>query len=522
MGMDATAIVFLLAASVTGCLAVAGCVPRDYGRGSIVCVCNSTRCDFLGPISPEEHGVAAVYESNKAGLRFHKSVVRFADSIGLPSTEAVSLVLTINASKTYQEIVGFGGAFTDAAGINIKSLPTRMQDDLLRSYYAPEGLSYNVGRIPMASTDFSTRLYTYLDDPDDFNLTKFSLAQEDYGLKIPFIQRAVSLAQDEVYLFGSPWSGPAWMKTNGALNGRGRMKGNPGGKYYKTWAKYFVRFLQEYGKHGVRFWGLTVENEPMNGEVPLFPFQCMGYTPEIMRDFVKLDLGPTLRSNGYGAIKLMILDDQRYEIPRWTETIFQDANASSFVSGTAVHWYGDDVTSPWILDNAHSRFPNKFILATEACEGYQVFIKEKVSLGNWNRAETYAFDIIQDLSHWVTGWVDWNLALNPQGGPNWVKNFVDSPIIVNATSKEFYKQPMYYSLAHFTKFLPRGSLRIDAVAESGLDNLVTYAAFKTPQGAKVVIVLNRDNSQHTVVIRDGAKSFAKAITERSIQSFVWW
>ncbi|XP_064474563.1 lysosomal acid glucosylceramidase-like isoform X2 [Ornithodoros turicata] len=447
MGMDATAIVFLLAASVTGCLAVAGCVPRDYGRGSIVCVCNSTRCDFLGPISPEEHGVAAVYESNKAGLRFHKSVVRFADSIGLPSTEAVSLVLTINASKTYQEIVGFGGAFTDAAGINIKSLPTRMQDDLLRSYYAPEGLSYNVGRIPMASTDFSTRLYTYLDDPDDFNLTKFSLAQEDYGLKIPFIQRAVSLAQDEVYLFGSPWSGPAWMKTNGALNGRGRMKGNPGGKYYKTWAKYFVRFLQEYGKHGVRFWGLTVENEPMNGEVPLFPFQCMGYTPEIMRDFVKLDLGPTLRSNGYGAIKLMILDDQRYEIPRWTET---------------------------------------------------------------------------DLSHWVTGWVDWNLALNPQGGPNWVKNFVDSPIIVNATSKEFYKQPMYYSLAHFTKFLPRGSLRIDAVAESGLDNLVTYAAFKTPQGAKVVIVLNRDNSQHTVVIRDGAKSFAKAITERSIQSFVWW
>ncbi|XP_064474561.1 lysosomal acid glucosylceramidase-like isoform X5 [Ornithodoros turicata] len=280
-------------------------------------------------------------------------------------------------------------------------------------------------------------------------------------------------------------------------------------------------FLQEYGKHDIQIWGLTTENEPTNGEIPNFPFQCMGFTPETMRDFVKLDLGPALEANGYGFLKLMILDDERYDMIRWAQTILQDTNASSFVSGIGVHWYGD-FAEPWILDKTHEAFPEKFILGTEACEGFQAFVKEKVSLGNWDRAETYAFDIIQDLSHWVTGWVDWNLALNPQGGPNWVKNFVDSPIIVNATSREFYKQPMYYSLAHFTKFLPRGSLRIGLNADPGLSDRVTFVAFKTPQKAKVVIVLNRDFVPYTFIIRDEAKFFEKTINERSIQSFVWW
>ncbi|XP_064474558.1 lysosomal acid glucosylceramidase-like isoform X2 [Ornithodoros turicata] len=490
------AALFVLAAVTAGCLAVTGCLPKDYGRGSVVCVCNSTRCDFLGTIPPEELGVVAAYESNKAGLRFHKSILHMADSTELPTSETNPVVLKINATHTYQEILGFGGAFTDAFGINIKSLPSRMQDDLLRSYYSAEGLSYNLGRIPMASTDFSIRLYTYLDDPGDFNLTKFGLAQEDYRLKAHTVHQESDIA-------GPGRSVPVRQPLE-----RSCLDEN-------QW------FLQEYGKHDIQIWGLTTENEPTNGEIPNFPFQCMGFTPETMRDFVKLDLGPALEANGYGFLKLMILDDERYDMIRWAQTILQDTNASSFVSGIGVHWYGD-FAEPWILDKTHEAFPEKFILGTEACEGFQAFVKEKVSLGNWDRAETYAFDIIQDLSHWVTGWVDWNLALNPQGGPNWVKNFVDSPIIVNATSREFYKQPMYYSLAHFTKFLPRGSLRIGLNADPGLSDRVTFVAFKTPQKAKVVIVLNRDFVPYTFIIRDEAKFFEKTINERSIQSFVWW
>lgn len=466
--------------------------------------------------------MVAVYESNEAGLRFRKSILRATGHTGLSATEgANTIVLTVNASQTYQEITGFGGAFTDATGINIKHLSSHLQDDLLRSYYAPEGLSYNVARIPMASTDFSTRLYTYLDLPGDFNLTTFSLAEEDLRLKIPFIDKAKSLAQEDLYLFASPWSGPAWMKSNGALNGKGTLKGSPGGKYYKTWAEYFVRFLQEYGKRGLQFWGLTTENEPTNGNIPHFPFQCMGFSPESMRDFVKLDLGPALQASGYGSLKVMILDDERYDMTRWAETILQDKNASSFVSGIGVHWYGD-FSDPGILDRTHEAFPDKFILGTEASEGFQAFVQEKVSLGNWDRAETYASDIIQDLCHWVVGWVDWNLAVDTQGGPNWVKNFLDAPIIVNATSGEFYKQPMYYALAHFTKFLPRRSLRVGVDADPGVSDRVSFVAFRTPRQAKVLIVLNRDFISYELFIRDEGNTFQKTITARSIQSFIWW
>ncbi|CAN8029207.1 unnamed protein product, partial [Ixodes persulcatus] len=130
--------------------------------------------------------------------------------------------------------------------------------------------------------------------------------------------------------------------------------------------------------------------------------------------------------------------------------VLGDPEAAKFVQGVAVHWYANDYMGPWVLDKTHNNFPDKFILATEACEGWRSSDVEKVILGSWNRAENYAHDILEDLLHWATGWVDWNLALDLSGGPNWANNFVDSPIIVNATGREFYKQPMYYALAHFS------------------------------------------------------------------------
>lgn len=141
---------------------------------------------------------------------------------------------------------------------------------------------------------------------------------------------------------------------------------------------------------------------------------------------------------------------------------------NKYVSGIAVHWfvyalnkeryhselifcfnrYLDQYIPPLVLDLTNTAFPDKFLLATEACNGY-FGLRRGVVLGDWNRAEKYAKDIIEDLSHYVTGWIDWNLALDLQGGPNWANNFVDSPVIVNQTGDEFFKQPMFYALGHF-------------------------------------------------------------------------
>ncbi|XP_037503564.2 lysosomal acid glucosylceramidase-like, partial [Rhipicephalus sanguineus] len=434
----------------------AQCQPRDYGRGSIVCVCNATYCDFIGDIGLLPSGAALAFESSKAGHRFTKTTLPFGEkSVEHEiqrniSTENGALLLVVDSSRKYQKVFGFGGAFTDAAGINIKSLPTNMQDDILKSYYTKQGLAYTIGRIPMASCDFSVRKYTYDDTPGDFELKNFTIAPEDFYLKIPYIKAAMSISSEPIWFFGSSWSSPSWMKTSNTVVGRGTLKGEPGGPYYKAWAKYYVRFVQEYERHGIPIWGLTAENEPTMGFLPGFPGQALGFTPKTQRDFVKLDLGPALDEAGYGAdkLQLMIFDDNRIFLPHWADVVLGDPEAAKYVHGVAVHWYTDNFIGPWVLDKVHQAFPDKFILATEACAGFGPIVKDRVILGSWERAERYASDILQDLNHWASGWTDWNIALDTEGGPNWLRNFADSPVIVNATAREFYKQPTYYALAH--------------------------------------------------------------------------
>lgn len=508
------------------------CQRRDYGRSSFVCVCNVTYCDYIGDIGPLHNGSAVAFESTKDGLRFAKTTIPLSRT-PFDDGNNETILIVIDSSKEYQKIFGFGGAFTDAAGINVKSLPTTMQDDILKSYYSKEGIEYTIGRIPVASCDFSARKYTYDDSPGDFEMSNFTLAPEDFGLKIPYLKKALSLSSEPAWFFGSSWSSPAWMKTNNALEGRGFLIGEPGGPYYKAWAKYYVRFIQEYERLGVPIWGLTTQNEPTTGFVPGFRWQTLGFSANQQRDFVKLDLGPALADAGYGVdkLQLMILDDNRIVLPHWADVVLGDPEAAKYVSGVAVHWYMDSLTDPRVLDKVHESFPDKFILGTEACTGAAIKPEDKVKLGSWERAEFYASDILEDLNHWVSGWTDWNLVLDTQGGPNWADNFVDSPIIVNASAQEFYKQPMYYTLGHFSKALPRGSVRIYSQLEQpsfqAAKNMTAtklhYAAFKTPDSSLVVVVLNRGNDKFTLKIKDATStgSIQKIIKERSITTFIW-
>ncbi|XP_033750563.1 lysosomal acid glucosylceramidase-like [Pecten maximus] len=460
------------------------CALKDFGGDNFVCVCNSTYCDKLDPVTPPPPGGYKLYTSSINGQRLDQT---FGQLTPQPSSK---VILKLNPNVTYQEILGFGGAFTDAAGINILNLTTPTQENLLKSYFSTQGIEYNLGRIPMASCDFSTRLYSYDDVPGDLNLTKFSLATEDLKFKIPIIQAAQNFSKRNITLFGSPWSAPAWMKTNDKMTGRGSLIGQPGGQYYKAWAMYFVKFLQEYKKHGVDIWGVTGQNEPSDGNIFDFKFQAMGWSPETQRDFIAMDLGPAMGNSGFSHVKIMIMDDTRLFLPLWAEEVFKNTEAAKFVSGIAVHWYQDFVVPANALASTHEKFPDKFILATEACLGSMPWDGRHVQLGSWYRGELYAHDIIEDLSNWVTGWTDWNIALNMEGGPNWVQNFVDSPIIVNAEKDEFYKQPMFYAMGHFSKFLVPGSQRIE-IQNSVPDEEVFMVAFKRPDSLLVFIILNR-------------------------------
>ncbi|EFX69969.1 hypothetical protein DAPPUDRAFT_328613 [Daphnia pulex] len=452
------------------------CIPRHYGKSSFVCVCNATYCDSAPIVGDLAAGQATLITSTRADARFRSTIVNASP---LYLTHYTADEIFIDASVQYQKIMGFGGAFTDASGINIAKLSVLAQQNLLKSYFSTDGIEYGLGRVPIGGSDFSTRAYTYDDFPGDDSLSNFSLAREDLFFKIPYISWAQSLSSKPIKLFASPWSAPAWMKSNGKLYGKGYLLQ----EYYQVWADYFIRFFEEYKTHNLTFFAVSPQNEPMDGNIPDFPFNCMGWTAG--KNFHS---NLRLETKGFASIKIMVMDDQRILLPKWAETVLAHPEAKKYVAGVAVHWYGDLLSPPIALTSFHEKFPNHFILATEACEGDKPWQKA-VSLGSWERLESYAHNIIEDLNHWVTGWVDWNLVLDEKGGPNWSGNFVDSPIIINNILDEFYKQPMYYGMGHFSKYIPEDSVRIGVTVIDGSDLFGT--AFLRPDGKRTIVILNR-------------------------------
>ncbi|KAB7507237.1 putative glucosylceramidase 3 [Armadillidium nasatum] len=418
------------------------CSKRYYSSTSFVCVCNSSYCNFDGSLLPFEENQVRVVKSSQ--------------------DEFLDIIINVNTTIRKQSIHGFGGAVTDAAAIDIKSLSQEAQNNLIKMYFGPQGSRYNIIRVNIAGCDFSVRGYSY----DD----------------IPIIKQAINLSSEEIYIFGSPWAPPAWMKTNNDIGGDGQLRKD----MWQPYADYLVKFFQMYEDNlGVQLWGFTPLNEPlvaMNRSD--FPGNTCVWFPEDMRDWISTVLGPTLEEEGYSRLILMIYDFNRLYLESYVEPILSDPSANHYVDGTAVHWYDDDILGPEGLDNVHNMDPSKFILYTEACTGTD---GEDVALGSWDRGEQYINDIIEDINHWSTGWVDWNIVLDQYGGPNWEDNYVDAPIIVNTTADEFYVQPLYYALNLFSRNVARGSVYIHSDVNN--DNIKT-TAFVNPDEEVVLIVAN--------------------------------
>ncbi|EFA07058.2 lysosomal acid glucosylceramidase [Tribolium castaneum] len=500
----------LLLFLLTGFSHTQECLSRDYGHGGTVCVCNATHCDTVPQPEKVEPSELLVYTSNKAGLRFHLEKKKFESSNLLDNQ------IIINPKEKYQTILGWGGAFTDATGINIASLEEELQSKLLESYFSENGIEYSLCRVPIGGTDFSVRAYSYDDGEEDKNLTNFKLAEEDHQYKIPYIKKALNLTGNNLKLFASAWTAPTWMKTNGEYTGFGFLKE----EMFQTWANYFVKFLDEYEEQGVEFWGITTGNEPSLALVPLNQINSVGWDATEMGKWIVNNLGPTIRNSTHQNIKIMILDDQRLFLPWFVDLALKDNSTRSYIDGVAIHWYLNNIVPITVVNETHSHFPEKFILATEACNGIQLGVGPVV-LGSWERGEYYSFDIIEDLLNWVSGWVDWNMVLDLTGGPTYINNNVDSPIIVNASAGEFYKQPMYYHLGHFSKFLPRHSVRI-AVSNTIEEN-VLVVAFQRPDNATAVIILNRNEDVVPVSVTDPKRGTAQLeISEKSITTLLYW
>ncbi|KAI6176108.1 Glucosylceramidase [Aphelenchoides bicaudatus] len=506
------------------CIPGSASLKKNCWKKQEVCVCADGYCDEVEPIGSLSNGQIAVYTTSIDGKRLSRTNSTFQKTTG---GQKFDYDIKLDADKTYQSIIGFGAAFTDAAGINLLTLTEDMQKLLLASFFGKTGIELNMARVPIGSCDFSSRVYSYADQENDFDMKTFALADEDFKLKIPFMKIANELTGNKLKFFSGIWSPPWWMKKTEKMVSGGPLKGvvSQSDKYYNAYVKYIIRFFEEYKKQNITFWGLGVQNEPSLGIVDDYWWQELYLSADMEREFIKQLLGPAVRSNPVTKdLKILCMDDQRFELPHRPFEILNDSVANSYVDGIAVHWYENFLFDAKVMSTVHDVHPDKFFIATEACNGYS-FLEPGPKPGDWSNGMAYAIDILDDLQNWVTAWNEWNIAVDEQGGPTFAKNYVDASIIVNTTAKEFYKNPSFYVLGQFSKFIRPGSVRIDLNMANFDKKQLDAVAFRTPTNQFVVVLVNR-NGEKTYKVRIGnpsqpLTSVNLSLDPNSVTTLIW-
>ena len=463
-----------------------------------------------------------VYETSESGNKLTK-ITDF-------SVVENPVIITILPEEKFQTITGFGGSFTESSAYLLNQISKKNRDTIIEAYFGESGAKYSLTRTHMNSCDFSLSQYSYAPVADDVDLKHFSI-QEDKEDIIPMIKDAMAVSKDGFKILSSPWTASPWMKDNNAWVGGKLLP-----KYYDTWALFFSKYLAAYKAEGIDIWGFTVENEPLgNGN----NWESMHYTPNEMTNFVQNHLGPKLEADGHTA-KILGYDQNREHLKEWVDSQFKNEATSKYFDGTAIHWYASTYDYfPEELQYAHKKAPNKYLIQSEACVDSEIpkwqddawYWKKEATDWGWDWApekdkylhpkyapvNRYARDIIGCLNNYVDGWIDWNMVLDTQGGPNWFKNWCVAPVLVDPVKDEVYFTPIYYTLAHFSRFIRPNAVRI-GINNPDKDLLVTAA--KNVDGTIAVVVFNEGKVKKNMKLIIDNKNVTISITEQAIQTII--
>jgi glucosylceramidase len=394
-----------------------------------------------------------------------------------PQPLETDISVFVDPAKEFQQIIGIGGALTDASAETFYKLPQAQQHEFMTAYYDLEkGIGYTLGRTNIQSCDFSSDSYAYVADKDA-SLKSFNI-DHDLKYRVPFIKEAIKAAGGRLTLFASPWSPPAWMKTNNDVLHGGKLKP----EYAQAWANMFVKFIGAYRKQGIPIWGVTVQNEPMATQ----KWESCIFSADDERNFIKDHLGPTFHAQGLANTKIITWDHNRDMIYQQASTILADKDAAKYIWGIGYHWYETWTGSTMRFENVkrvNEAFPNTHLLFTEGCiEKFDINHVE-----DWALGEKYGNSMINDFNSGACGWTDWNVLLDEKGGPNHVGNYCFAPIIGNTKTGKLIYTNIYYYLGQFSKFIRPGAHRI---AASVSRDKLSSTAFVNADGKLAVIVMN--------------------------------
>ena len=407
-------------------------------------------------------------------------------------------VLNVFPEYTYQTFIGFGGAFTDASGLCYNVLPTDKKENLIKDYFSQAGLNYNIGRLPIGSSDFSEKPYSYTSKKD---LSDFSIKRDEKNI-IPFIKKA-RIENPLLMFIASPWSPPKFMKLNKSLILGGKLND----QYKQTYADYIVKYIKAYESRGIDISYITIQNEPNATQI----WESCLFDSKEEAEFAKDYLYPTFKNNDVKT-KIFIWDHNKEKIFQRTKNIMDIIDNKSIIAGVAYHYYtGDHFDN---ISLTHKVFPDLLLFHTEGCTGHSKPNPED----ELNNAEIYAHDIIGDLNHGCNSYIDWNLILNYKGGPNHKLNYCNAPIMLSKDNKEYIKLLPYYYIGHFSKYIKSGAKRIafsqytdslEMTSFKNVDDSITIVLFnRTNLNKEYNLVINADKPEENIVLHDNLDSHA--------------
>ncbi len=414
----------------------------------------------------------------------------------------------VNPNKTFQTILGIGGAITDASAEVYAKLPDNKKQEFVKAYYdKTAGIGYSLARTNINSCDFSSDSYTYVTEGDK-ELKTFSI-QHDTKFRIPLIKQAMATAGKQFVIYASPWSPPAFMKSNNNVLQGGKLLP----EFYASWATYYTKFIAAYEKEGVLIWGITVQNEPMATQ----RWESCIYTAEEERDFLKNYLGPIMSKQGYADKKIVVWDHNRDLMYQRASTIFNDSIAAKYAWGIGFHWYETWTGGDPMFGNVakvHEAYPSKNLMFTEGC--VESFSPDKYQF--WANGERYGRSMINDFNAGTVAWTDWNVLLDEKGGPNHVGNFCFAPIHADTKTGQLIYTPSYYYIGHFSKFVRPNAKRVSTASSR---SVLLSTSFINEDGKMVSIVMNSSDKSVEYKLMVSSSEVKITILPHAIQTLVY-
>jgi len=409
---------------------------------------------------------------------------------------AAENVIELNPGNKYQQMLGFGAAFTDAACYTFNRLESSVREKLFHELFHPAEMGLNVCRTCIGASDYSTEIFSYDEGDADPEMQRFSIAH-DQSYVLPMLREARK-QNPELFLFSSPWSPPGWMKAGGSMLG-----GSMRQKYFAPYAKYFVKFLQAYAADGVPVQAVTVQNEvdtDQDGKMPA----CL-WGQEYEMGFVKNHLGPALEQTGLST-KIWILD-HNYNL--WGRAVAEldDPAVHKYCNAVAFHGY---VGTADQMSKFHEAYPEAQIYWTEGGPDYTA----PDYMSDWAK---WGRTFVEITRNWVQSITGWNLALDEKGKPNIGPFPCGGLVTIHSQTRDITRCGQYWAFAHFSRHVRRGAKRFESVGKvDGVD----HVGFENPDGQRVVVITNSGPMKH-VHLKAGGNAAEIALLANSVSTLSW-